>query len=221
MRGKTRTPHGVLGRAITAVSLVASSLGAYSIVMNGFPHAQVVRRDRIVSAAVDYSATGYVRGATSPAHTLLVFSDFQCPFCRAFARVTDIIEREHPEVRIVERHLPLSGIHPLSVTAALAAECARDLGRYSEMRNVLFANQKSLPAISWGVIAQKAGIDDTLEIVQCIRTERHRNSIEADLVAADQLGIASTPSVFLDSLLLDPPPTLGQLDSLLLARGRR
>src|SRR4051812_19024448 len=50
-------------------------------------------------------------GPEDAATTIVVFSDFQCPFCKQFATTLDSIRNAFPQVRVVERHYPLD-IHP-------------------------------------------------------------------------------------------------------------
>lgn len=55
--------------------------------------------------------------------TLIEFGDFQCPSCRELDRLLHEILPNHPEVRLVYKHFPLTEIHPWAMTAAIASQC--------------------------------------------------------------------------------------------------
>src|SRR5262249_37567906 len=97
---------------------------------------------------------------------------------------------------------------------ALAAECARDVGRYFEMHEVLFANQSLMATGRWGELGLRAGVGDTIRLVRCIEDQRHLDVIRRDIAAAEQLGANGKPAVLFDSLLFAPPPSYEHLDSL-------
>src|SRR5262249_2867566 len=76
--------------------------------------------------------------ATAP-HTVVVFSDFQCPACRGFAAMfeRDISPALGSQLRLVYKHYPLDQdcnpglrrtVHQNACEAAYAAEAARELG---------------------------------------------------------------------------------------------
>ena len=74
------------------------------------------------------------------------FSDYQCPFCALFFRQTlpqldqDFIKTG--KIKYVFNNVPLDQIHPTAFKAAEAAECARDQGKFWEMHDQIFTNQK-------------------------------------------------------------------------------
>jgi predicted DsbA family dithiol-disulfide isomerase len=69
---------------------------------------------------------GHRIGPDDAAVTIVVWSDFLCPYCAAEAPVLDRLRREHPQdVRVIYRHYPL----PMHPGADLAAEAAVEAGR--------------------------------------------------------------------------------------------
>ena len=77
--------------------------------------------------------------------TIVVFSDFECPFCaQAVPIVKQMLEENPGKIRFVLRDFPLEQIHPNAFKAAKAANCAGDQGKYWEMHDLLFANQQEL-----------------------------------------------------------------------------
>jgi len=65
------------------------------------------------------------KGAKRPLVTMVVWSDFQCPYCRFMAcSLEEVVKKYHKTVRLVYRHNPLS-FHKNAMPAAEAVEAAR------------------------------------------------------------------------------------------------
>jgi protein-disulfide isomerase len=86
-------------------------------------------------------------GSADAPVTLVEFSDYQCPFCKRHATtvmpqlIKDYVDTG--KVRFVMRELPIENLHPRAVAAAEAALCAGDQGKYWEMSEALFNDQKA------------------------------------------------------------------------------
>jgi protein-disulfide isomerase len=98
-----------------------------------------------------------IRGSRTAQVAIIEYSDFQCPFCGAFTRDTlPTLQRTYIDsnrVLLAFRNFPLE-IHSLAEKAAEAAACAGRQGRFWEMHDALFANQKDLDEPS---IIRRAG----------------------------------------------------------------
>lgn len=202
-----------IGNIVSAVSAAV-----VVIVMAVFVHDRLAERrkvdaagPRVVDGWRQVASSGFARGPTGASHTLVVFSDFECPYCRVFARVVDSLVLLEPGIRVVERHLPLSSIHPFARRAAAAAECASEMGHYLAMRNNLFGRPVLLQSEEWGRLAALSAIADTTRFAECVRSDRHRDRIAHDMEDAERLRLTSTPSIVMDSVLLATPPTLSAL----------
>ena len=75
--------------------------------------------------------------------TIVVFSDFECPFCARFNAVADSALQRRKDVALAFVHFPLAS-HRFAVPAARAAECADRYGRFGGLADLLFAKQDSL-----------------------------------------------------------------------------
>lgn len=152
-----------------------------------------VRRGDIV-----IQTTGAPRLGHQGARLVLIeFSDFECPFCGRHAR--DVFPRikqkyvDSGRLGYVFRNLPLPN-HPFAVQAATAAGCALKQGRYWEMHNRLFADQKSLTIPHLEKHALELNLRrDTF--ASCLKGGPDEQ-IKADLVEAARLGISATPTFF-------------------------
>jgi protein-disulfide isomerase len=78
--------------------------------------------------------------------TIEEFADFACPTCGAFHLTIKEIEKSYGQkVRIIFHHFPLTNVrgHENAYNAARSAEAAGIQGRFWEMQNMLFTNQKT------------------------------------------------------------------------------
>jgi protein-disulfide isomerase len=126
---------------------------------------------------------------------MVVFSDFQCPYCAVFATNTwPDIQRSYistGDLQVIFRHLPLEAIHSLAFGAAEAAECAGRQGMFWQMHDQLFANQEELDKASLRKHAEQLRLN-TPQFSRCLDGEA-RGRIMADAAEATRLGVSSTP----------------------------
>lgn len=146
-----------------------------------------------------------VKGVADAPVTLIEYSDYQCPFCaRNYREVLPILEKEYIEtgqVKFVMREYPLPSIHRDAMNAAMAAQCAGDQGKYWEMHNLLFDNQRQLGVDNLKQFAEDIGLD-TGKFNECLDTKAHEKTVQRDLASGAKLGIRGTPGFLLG--LTDP-----------------
>ncbi len=137
------------------------------------------------------------RGNTKAPVTIVEFSDFQCPFCgRAGPTLRQIEQTYGKDVRIVWKHQPLP-FHPEAMPAALAAEAAREQGKFWEMHDKLFQNQQSLSAPAFEGFAREIGLD-LPRFKASLADPRLRERIQADQQLAGRVGANGTPTFFVN-----------------------
>jgi protein-disulfide isomerase len=137
------------------------------------------------------------RGGNAPRVTVVVFSEFQCPFCARVSPTLDQLLQSYGEdLRLVWKHRPLP-FHDRAAPAALAAEAAREQGKFWELHDKLFANQRALGTAELEAYAQAVGLDlDRWRAAMAGGAARAR--VEADGALADQLAVQGTPSFFIN-----------------------
>ena len=137
--------------------------------------------------------TAYLRGKKSAPLMVLEFSDYQCPFCsRVQPTLKKLMKKYHSNVVFGYRHSPLP-FHYEADEAAIAAECARDQGRFEPYHNILFDNYRNISIPNMRQYAKKAGIKNLKKFNQCLDTEKYRKRLENDQKAAKEAGIKGTP----------------------------
>ena len=131
----------------------------------------------------------HVRGPAD-APLLIVYSDFECPFCAALhARL------EPGAQRLVFRHFPVRSSHPRAWAAAAAAEAAGCQGRFWEMHDLLFADQARLEDPHLWEHARQLGLD-VARFDADRRSDGVRDRIKGDFRAGVRAGVVTTPTAF-------------------------
>ncbi len=138
------------------------------------------------------------KGNPGAAVTLIEFSDYQCPFCgRHVQQTAPEILKEYVDtgkLRYVFRDFPLEAIHPQAFKAAEAARCAGDQGKYWEMHDMLFANQRELQPEKLAGYAAALGLA-TDAFQACLEQGKYSAAIKRDQEDGTKLGVRGTPTV--------------------------
>jgi protein-disulfide isomerase len=141
------------------------------------------------------------RGGGSPAVTLLVYGDYECPYTRLAYRSLQRIEpRLGGDLRFVFRHFPLIEKHPHALAAAGFAEAAARQGKYWEMHDLLFSRQKALEDDDLRRYADELGLDRE-RLDQDLTDPAVWQRINQDASSAVASGGRGTPTIFVDDRL--------------------
>jgi protein-disulfide isomerase len=137
------------------------------------------------------------RGPKNAPLTVVLFSDFQCPFCGRVEPSLTELEKAYPgKVRVVWKNFPLS-FHNNAKPAAEAAMAANEQGKFWEMHAKLFANQQNLDAASLEKYAKEIGLD-IAKFKAATDSHKFAPQIEADTKQGSSLGVQGTPASFLN-----------------------
>jgi protein-disulfide isomerase len=105
-----------------------------------------------------------LKGNPAAIAVLAEYSEFQCPYCGEFARrILPEIERtfvQQGQLAIAFLHFPLEAIHPRARPAAEAAECAGQQGKFWDLHDLFFADQKSLDDSTIELYATRLGLNE-------------------------------------------------------------
>lgn len=140
----------------------------------------------------------HIFGSLTAAIELVEYGDYECPHCgRAYPIVKEIKRRLGKDLKFVFRNFPLSKIHPNAFTAAVSTEAAGLQGKFWEMHDIIFENQRALDIASILSYADKLGLD----------MERFRNDlgqealaekVEHDFESGLRSGVNATPTFFIN-----------------------
>jgi protein-disulfide isomerase len=141
-----------------------------------------------------------VRGKATAHVTLVMFSDFECPFCAKAHATIAALEREYGEkLRIVFKHSPLP-FHPRAEPAAQLAIEARAQGgdaKFWQAYDLLFQDQTRLSDQDLDDHAKTLGLQ-VKRASAAIASRKHAATIEADLDLADELLAVGVPHFFIN-----------------------
>jgi protein-disulfide isomerase len=144
------------------------------------------------------AANGHIRGPGDAPVKIVVFSDFQCPFCARMPPVLEEVRARHPQkVAVSYRHLPLD-MHEQAFAAAVASECAARQNRFWPYHDLLYENQKRLASAPWDSLAAAAGIPNREAFGACVEQEDTTEQVRSDRQRALDLGVDSTPTVIVN-----------------------
>ena len=137
------------------------------------------------------------RGAANAPVTLVLFSDFQCPFCSRIVPTIQQLQQAYPkDVRIVWKHQPLP-FHPQAMGAAAAAEAAREQGKFWQMHELMFQNQAALSPAQYDAWARQIGLD-AKKFQAAAASDRTRARIQEDAALGHRVGASGTPTLFVN-----------------------
>jgi protein-disulfide isomerase len=153
-----------------------------------------VEEDRVETIAVGASPS---RGSASAPVTIVVFSDFQCPFCSKAEETVKQVEAAYPgKIRYVFKNNPLP-FHDHARLAAKAALAASEQGKFWEFHDALYAHQHDLDRASLERYAEDLGLD-LRRFRAALDDARLDTAVEADVTEAHRLEIKGTPSFFVN-----------------------
>ncbi|CAM2769464.1 thioredoxin domain-containing protein [Prescottella defluvii] len=195
-------------------------LGVVALLLVGFLVVDRVRdsdeASAPVAAAEDDLATGIgpvgdlsrrvdgdplARGPVDAPVVLVVYSDYRCPFCAKFSRDTEpaLVDKyvEAGKLRIEWRDLPIFGEE--SMIAARAGRAAAAQGRFWEFNSALYAAapDRGHPTFDQAALrgfAEQAGVPDLDRFVGDAADTSLDREIGSDVLEANMIGVASTPS---------------------------
>ena len=160
-------------------------------------------------------------GAKDAPVTIVEFTDFQCPFCKASeATLKQLRDKYGDKIRLVHMDFPLP-FHSHSLDAAKAARCANDQGKFWQFHDSLFANQGKLAPADLKATAKTLGMNST-QFDACFDKAEYDSQIKADQATGEKVGVDGTPAFFIDGRPLtgaQPAPKFEELIDDELANG--
>ena len=147
----------------------------------------------------------HAKGPESAPVTLVEYGDFECPYCgQAYPIVQAIQKRLGGQLRFVFRNFPLSQAHPHAQHAAEAAEAAGAQGRFWQMHDLLYENQRRLDDASLAGYAEAIGLDPQ-RVLQALEEGTYEPKVRDDFMSGVRSGVNGTPAFFINGVRWDGP----------------
>jgi protein-disulfide isomerase len=171
----------------------------------------LLRSSRADQSSTNSSSSGppgadppHIRGNPKATVTLEEFGDFECPTCGTYAVELKKIESEFGDrLRVIFREYPLYPTpHKYALIAARAAEAAGLQGRFFEMHDQLYENQKAWSEANDVLplfidYARQLGLD-TDRFARDLNGEIVAERITQDGIRGHARGVTGTPSFFIN-----------------------
>ena len=138
-----------------------------------------------------------VKGDPDAPVAIVEFSDFQCPYCASLQPLLAALLEKYPgRVKLVYKHFPLD-FHQNARPAALASIAAGEQGKFWELHDLLFENQKALDAAGIESYAQRLGLDvERFKRDLADKRAAYEERVETDLAQGREAGVRGTPTVY-------------------------
>lgn len=150
-------------------------------------------------------------GPKNAALRIVVFSDYECPFCRDFHERAEAVMREFDgRVSLAFLHFPLA-MHRFADGAAKAADCAAEQERFREMTEQLFEHQDSIGLITWRTYAERAGVANIASFDRCTTRPVSTGRLDSLRARGAAFSVQGTPTVLVNGWRLPLPPSADSL----------
>lgn len=195
----------VLG-AFVLLLMFAGGVGAFFLMRSKAKARAPVATSYWSDAAspIPVSSDDPMRGERDAPVTIVVFSDFQCPFCARLEPTLDSVRARYGrDVRIIWKDQPLS-FHANARPAAEAAQGVFELGgneAFWRFHDRCFANQTSLSRSSFESWARAEGVDSAT-FSRGLTTRRWQLDVDKDVQLATRLGALGTPTSYVNGIKL-------------------
>lgn len=137
------------------------------------------------------------KGAEKAPVELVLFSDFQCPYCSRVTPLLEEVRKAYPtNVKIVFKNFPLQS-HQVALPAAIAAMAAHRQGKFWQMHDKIFANNSSLSPDKFTAFAQEIGLNME-QFAKDSADPAVRMRVQQDLQNGIQAGVRGTPTLFVN-----------------------
>lgn len=153
------------------------------------------------------------RGPEDAAVTVVMFSDFECPFCQQGHQIMEALAERHPDqVRVAYKAFPLD-MHPHALLAAMAARSAQAQGKFWDFHDRLFS-QRGLDVDTLFRHATASDLD-----LQALRHDleqlEYGPEVSRDLRLGRRLGVHSTPTFFINGRLVTGAKPLSEFEAII------
>ncbi|QSQ21718.1 thioredoxin domain-containing protein [Pyxidicoccus parkwayensis] len=137
------------------------------------------------------------RGPANAPVTVVAFSDFECPFCARAVPTLKALEEEYGgKLRVAFKHQPLP-MHPHAKLAAAASMAAHEQGKFWEMHDLLFANQRQLDREALEGYAKQLGLNEA-RFKAALDSGKFDSQLTADMSEGTRVGAGATPTFFIN-----------------------
>lgn len=162
-----------------------------------------------VAAILAVSEDDVILGDPDAPVSIVIYGDYECPFCgKMFQEAEQVLREKYVETGkafMIYRDFPLDGgpqpLHPNARSAAEAANCAKDQGKFWIYHDTLFEKQNQLASINYVSLAGELGLDSQA-FSECVTSGKYKDKVQKDQDGGILIGVNGTPATFVNSQLV-------------------
>ena len=146
--------------------------------------------------------------------TIVEFSDFQCPYCKAaIPELSAILQAFPSQVKLIFKEYPLE-THSHADLAAAAAVSAHKQGKFWQLHDAMFASKEDLTRDNILKLAQEKGLD-VKRLAEDLDSTGVRETVVRDVQDGDHAGVQGTPTIFINGQRYNGPINMASLKTIL------
>jgi protein-disulfide isomerase len=142
-----------------------------------------------------------VQGKPNAPIQIIVYSDFECPFCSRVNPTIEQVQKTYGDkVAVAFKHYPLP-FHQSAEPAAVASLAAHKQGKFWEMHAKLFANQRGLTRDNFVAFAKELGLNVD-KFQKDLDDPALKAWVKEDMAEGSKFGVNGTPASFINGRLV-------------------
>ena len=162
-----------------------------------FPFTPTLAPPKLPRMDVDRASAPSLGGKDAKV-SVVIFSDFECPYCGRQAQINEALAEHYGErVRWVYRHFPLD-FHKFAAEIAVASVCAHDQGKFWGFHDRIFAQRTNFEREGLKGHAKAVGVGDLKAFERCLDDPKKKQVIDEDIAAAERGLVEGTPALFIN-----------------------
>jgi protein-disulfide isomerase len=140
----------------------------------------------------------HIEGPTEAAVTLVEYGDYECPYCgAAYPIINEVQSRMGARLRFVFRNFPITTSHPHAEQAAETAEAAATQGKFWQMHDLLYENQRRLRDPDLRDYAERLALD-VERFDKELAEHVHAARVREDFMSGVRSGVNGTPTFYIN-----------------------
>ena len=149
------------------------------------------------------SNTDHAQGNLNADLIIVEYGDYQCPYCgAAYPVLKELMGQFGNQIKFVFRNFPLSEMHQYARMAAIAAEAAALQGKFWEMHDAIYENQRNLNENFLLMLAGKLNLNIP-QFEKDLENSELAEKVDADFESGIVSGVNGTPSFYVNGKKFD------------------
>lgn len=156
-----------------------------------------------MSLKPNVSQADHAQGNLEADLVIVEYGDYQCPYCgAAYPVLKELMKEFGSQIKFVFRNFPLSEMHQYARPAAIAAEAAHLQGKFWEMHDAIYENQRDLNENLLMKLAEQLNLNIP-QFEKDLKSIELAEKVDSDFESGIVSGVNGTPSFFVSGKKFD------------------